>query len=77
MERMIEIHYNAFETLEEQLKAQNYKCSDLEIFEQAKNNILYLWIYNILTDSEKDRCIHKLHKQIIKRIREENNEKQR
>lgn len=72
MERMIEIHYNAFETLEEQLKAQNYKCSDLEIFETAKNDILYLWFHNILTDGEKDKCINKLHKQIITRIRKEN-----
>lgn len=72
MERMIEIHYNAFETLEEQLKAQNYKCSDLETFEITKNDILYLWFHNILTDGEKDKCINKLHKQIITRIRKEN-----
>ena len=70
--RIIEIHYNVFETLEEQLKAQNYKGSDLETFEITKNNILYLWFNNILTNNEKDKCINKLHKQIITKIRKEN-----
>lgn len=71
-ERMIEIHYNAFESIELQLARQKYKCKDIDIFEKAKDNILYLWFHNILTDGEKDKCIEKLHKQIIKRIREEN-----
>ena len=58
--RIIEIHYNAFETIEEQLKAQNYKCSDLDIFETAKDDILYFEIdINGMSEEnvEKDQVI--------------------
>lgn len=67
-----EIHYNAFESIELQLARQKYKCKDIDIYEKAKDDILYLWIHNILTDNEKNKCIEKLHKRIIKSIREEN-----
>lgn len=66
---MIEIHYNCFETIEEQLKEQGYKCKDIDIFETAKTNICYLWLHGILTDSEKNKCINKLHKKILKNIK--------
>jgi hypothetical protein len=71
-ERIIELHYNAFESIELQLARQHYKCKDIDIFEKSKDNILYLWFHNILTDTEKNKCLNKLHKQIVKSIKKEN-----
>lgn len=65
----IEIHYNAFETIEEQLKEQGFLCKDIELYEKAKDSILYLWFHSFLTDKEHDKAIDKLHKQIIKNIK--------
>lgn len=65
----IEIHYNAFETIEEQLKEQGYSCKDIKLYEKAKDSILYLWFHSILTDKEHDKAIDKLHKRIIKNIK--------
>lgn len=70
-EKMLTIHYNAFESIELQLARQKYKCKDIGIFEKAKDDILYLWFHNVLTDKEKEKCINKLHKQIVKSIRKE------
>ena len=67
----IELHYNVFETLQEQIEKQKYKCNDVEIYDKAKDSILFLYIHGIITDSEKDKFINKLHKEIIKNIREE------
>ena len=67
----IELHYNVFETLQEQIEKQKYKCNDIEIYDKAKDSILLLYIHGIITDSEKDKFINKLHKEIIKDIREE------
>ena len=64
----IEIYYNAFETIEEQLKEQGYSCKDIKLYEKAKDSILYLWFHSFLTDKEHDKAIDKLHKQIIKNI---------
>ena len=65
---IIEIHYNFFETIKEQLKKQNYKCKNINLYDKAKDSIIYLYVHNILTDSEKEKCINKLHKQILKDI---------
>ena len=64
----IEIHYNAFETIKEQLKKQGYSCKDIELYEKAKNSILFLWFHSFLTNGEYDRTINKLHKEIIKNV---------
>jgi len=66
--KTIEIHYNAFETIEEQLKKQNYKCEEIDIFEQAKTSILYLYIQGFLTENEKDKSFNRLHKKIVKNL---------
>ena len=64
----IEMHYNAFETIQEQLKEQGYLCKDIEIYEKAKDSMLFLWFHNFLTDGEHDKAIKKLHKKIIKNV---------
>lgn len=65
----IEIHYNAFETIEEQLKKQGYSCKDIKLYEKAKDSILFLWFHSFLTDKEHDKAISKLHKKIIKNVK--------
>jgi adenosine deaminase len=65
----IEIHYNAFETIEEQLKEQGFLCKDIELYEKAKDSIMYLWVDGYLTESEWDKLINKLHKKIIKNVK--------
>lgn len=65
---MLEIHYNAFETIEGQLKEQGYLCKDIKLCEKAKDSILFLWFHNFITDVEKDKVINKLHKKIIKNV---------
>ena len=72
MKLIIDIHYNAFETIGEQLEKYNLKCSKIDIFETAKTNIIYLYLQGIITDSELDKCYNRLHKQILKTIVEEN-----
>lgn len=64
----IAIYYNVYETIEEQLKAQGYKCKDIQIYEKAKDSIQYLWFHNFLTDVEHDKLINKLHKTILKNV---------
>ena len=64
----IVIHYNAFETIEEQLKEQGYSCKDIKLYEKAKDSILFLWFHSFLTDAEHGKAINKLHKEIIKNI---------
>jgi hypothetical protein len=65
----IEIHYNAFETIEEQLKEQGFWCKDIKLYEKAKDSILFLWFHSFLTDKEHDKAINKLHKKIIKNVK--------
>lgn len=65
----IEIHYNAFETIEEQLKEQGYSCKDIEFYEKAKDSIMYLWVGGFLTETEWDKLLNKLHKKIIKNVK--------
>ena len=69
MNETIEIHYNFFETIEEQLKKQGYKCENIEMLEDVKKSIFYLWIHNFISDKEKTKCINKLHKEILKNIK--------
>ena len=65
----IEIYYNAFETIEEQLKEQGYLCKDIKLYEKAKDSILFLWFHDFITDAEHDKAINKLHKEIIKNVK--------
>lgn len=71
-DRKITLHYNIFDTLEEQLISQNYKCFNIKEYDETKDNILKLWFGNYLTDSEKDKCLNRLHKKIVADIRKEN-----
>lgn len=71
-DRKITLHYNIFDTLEEQLISQNYKCSKIKEYDETKDNILKLWFGNYLTDTEKDKCLNRLHKKIVTDIRKEN-----
>ena len=64
----IGIYYNAFETIEEQLKKQGYSCKDVEIYEKTKDSIMYLWIHGYLTETEWNKLLNKLHKKIIKNV---------
>ena len=65
----MEIHYNAFETIEEQLKEQGYSCKDVEIYEKTKDSIMYLWVHGYLTEAEWNKLLNKLHKKIIKNVK--------
>lgn len=69
--KIIEIHYNAFQSIKEQIK--DYKCKDIEIFEKARIYIFYLYIQGFITDSEKNKACNRLHKKIINAIIKENN----
>lgn len=72
MKIKIEIHYNAFETIGEQLEKYNLKCSKIDDFEKIKTNIILLYLEDIITDNELDKCYNRLHKQILKTIEKEN-----
>ena len=63
----IEIHYNAFQTLAEQLK--DYEVKDIENLDNLKYYVFYLYLHDILTESQKDTAIKRLHKQVIKSIK--------
>lgn len=63
----IEIHYNAFQTISEQLK--DFEVEDVEELDKLEYYIFYLWLHNILTDTQKDTAIKRLHKQVIKSIK--------
>ena len=70
MSKEIVMHYNAFETIKEQIEKQGLKLKDIEHYEQEKFCIIYLYLHNILTESEKDKCIKRLHKEIVKKVEE-------
>ena len=63
----IEIHYNAFQTISEQLK--DFEVEDVGELDKLEYYIFYLWLNDILTDSQKDTAIKRLHKQVIKSIK--------
>lgn len=63
----IEIHYNAFQTLAEQLK--DFEVEDVEELDKLKYYIFYLYVHDMLTDSQKDTAIKRLHKRVIKSIK--------
>ena len=65
----LKIHYNAFDSIEEQLAEQGYFCENIKIYETAKDDILFLYIHNFMCDSEKDKVINKLHKKLMYNIR--------
>ena len=63
----IEIHYNAFQTISEQLK--DYEVEDVEELDKLEYYIFYLWLHDMLTDSQKDTVIKRLHKRVLKSIK--------
>lgn len=63
----LEIHYNAFQTISEQLK--DYEVEDVEELDKLEYYIFYLWLHDILTDSQKDTVIKRLHKKVLKSIK--------
>ena len=73
-ERKIGLHYNVFQSLKEQIEAQNYKCKNIQLYDDLKTSILKLYLHNILTESMKNDAIKRLHKQIVSDIRKENSE---
>ena len=68
MSKAIELHYNAFESLELQIVRQGCQCKNIDIYEKAKDDILYLYVQGFLSESEKDRAFNRLHKEIIKEL---------
>jgi hypothetical protein len=73
-ERKIELHYNVFKSLKEQIEEQDCKCKNIELYDDFKTSIFTLYLHNILTESMKNDAIKRLHKQIVSDIRKENSE---
>lgn len=65
----LEMHYNSFATISEQLTKFDIDKKDLERFEKIKKCILMLYYHNIVTETQKTKCFEKLHKQIEKSIK--------
>lgn len=65
----IELHYNAFESLELQITRQHFTCQNIDIYEKAKDDIMYLYIHSFLTDTEKNKAFNRLHKKILKELK--------
>lgn len=63
----IEIHYNAFQTISEQLK--DFEVEDVEELDKLGYYIFYLYVHDMLTDSQKDTAIKRLHKRVLKSIK--------
>ena len=63
----IEIHYNAFQTISEQLK--DFEVEDVEELDKLEYYIFYLYVHDMLTDSQKDTAIKRLHKRVMKSIK--------
>ena len=63
----IEIHYNAFQTISEKLK--DFEVEDVEELDKLEYYIFYLWLHDMLTDSQKDTTIKRLHKRALKSIK--------
>lgn len=70
VKKLIKFGYGVLEdNLEKQANSQGYTLGErAEEFEKSKTEILDLWISGILTDSQSDKAIEKLHKQILKSI---------
>ncbi len=71
---VIEIHYNAFQTIKEQIPKE-YEVKDIELLEELKDDIIMLYVYNILTEKPKDDAIKRLHKQVIKNLKRKDESK--
>lgn len=69
--KSIEFHYGALnDSLEKQANNQGYTLGDKAgQLEKYVDEIIDLWINNLLTDKEKDKSIERLHKKIIKAIK--------
>ena len=63
----IEIHYNAFQTISEQLK--DFEVEDVEELDKLEYYIFHLYLHDMLTDSQKDTAIKRLHKRVLKSIK--------
>lgn len=63
----MDIEYSAFKTLEEQLK--DYEVLNLDLFEKLKDNIIMLYLHDVLTDSQKDVAFNRLHRKLMKNIK--------
>lgn len=69
--KSIEFHYGALnDSLENQANNQGYTLGDKAgQLEKYVDEIIDLWINELLTDKEKDKSIERLHKKIIKIIK--------
>lgn len=65
---ILEIHYNAFQTIKEQIP-EGYEVKDIDYLEDLKVCILKLYINDILTESQEDKALRRLHKQVMKNLR--------
>lgn len=70
MDKQLELHYNFFDSIEEQLTSQDFYIKDVGVYEQAKDSILYLYIHKFLTYSEKDKCLKRLHQEIKRKVKQ-------
>ena len=64
----ITIHYNAFQTIKEQIP-EGYEVKDIDYLEDLKTCILKLYINGILTESQESSALKRLHKQVMKNLR--------
>ena len=70
-EKNLEMHYGALFKIEEQLNEQGFTLGENEeTLEKAHFSINYLFIHRLLTDSEKNRCLDRLHKKVLKALKE-------
>lgn len=63
----IEIHYNVFLTISEQLK--DFEVEDVEELDKLEYYIFYLYVHDMLTYSQKNIAIKRLHKRVLKSIK--------
>lgn len=75
MKTEIGFHFGALsDSIAEQIKKQGFKSNAKEVlrFDAQANAIITLSLGGILTDSAKDKCLAKLHANIVKHICKEN-----
>lgn len=70
----IGIHYNAFQTIKEQIP-EGYEVKDIDYLEDLKLCILKLYINGILTESQEDSALKRLHKQVMKKLKRKDESK--
>lgn len=64
----ITIHYNAFQTIKEQIP-EGYEVKGIDYLEDLKVCILKLYVNDILTESQENNVLKRLHKQVMKNLR--------